>query len=100
METPATEPDASIYEGNRDGRPVWENDAGSECSWSASHQLVSVPDESDWIIFGDERRAPAGVDTWVCMDLASFKDDNKLNKSEAGAFPLHSVWLTLVNEMN
>lgn len=37
---------------------VWEDN--SQRCWSTFHQRVSVPDESDWIIFGDERGAPAG----------------------------------------
>lgn len=62
------DPHASIHGSNTDEQAVWENDTNAKRCWS-SRQPVSVPDESDWIIFGDEHRAPAGTEMQACADL-------------------------------
>lgn len=82
METliPSMGPDshAPIHGSDTDEQAVRENETNTQRCWFTSHQLVSVPDESDWIIFGDECRAPAGTQTQACRDLVGFNSHKRM----------------------
>lgn len=86
-------PHPPIHWSDKDEQAVWENDTNTQRCWSTSHQLVSVPDESDWIILGDERKAPAGRETQACKDLASFNSRKRMKTNQIKAnWSLQFIW--------
>lgn len=87
------------------GQSVWEDNTNSRGCWSTSHQRVSVPDESDWIILSwkmsEEHLRVRMRRAWT--HLATFnsrnQDENKWNKTNWGSLPFMWPQVTPVNQL-